>query len=231
MPPAFGRYAVLFMAVLTARHDHDRDPWRGKPMQQAAETTIALPAPKDRAGITLTRALETRRSVRDFAPRQLSQLEVSRLLWAAQGVTHPAGLRTAPSAGALDPLEVYLSTADGLFHYRPRDHRLARVRTADLRATIQRAAHGQEAVGNAPAVFVIAAVYRRTAVKYGPDRGVRYVHIEVGHAAQNLLLEATALGLGSVPVGAFDDAELASVLDLPAGHEPVYLIPVGQPRR
>jgi SagB-type dehydrogenase family enzyme len=185
----------------------------------------------DSTGVTLTRALEARRSVRDFAPRRLSQMEISRLLWAAQGVTHPDGLRTAPSAGALYPLEVYLSTADGFYRYRPQDHRLVRVGEADLRGAMQRAALGQEAIGTAPAVFVIAAVYRRTAAKYGLERGARYVHIEAGHAAQNLLLEATALRLGSVPIGAFNDAELARALALPADQEPLYLVAVGEPRR
>jgi len=232
MWPAIGRYSLV-LAILLATPSDGRGPgtWRGEPVRQAAETTIALPAPVDSSGVTLKRALEARRSVRDFAPRRLSQMEISRLLWAVQGVTHPDGLRTAPSAGALYPLEVYLSTADGFYRYRPQDHRLVRLRTADLRAVMQRAAFGQEAIGAAPAVFVITAVYRRTAVKYGSERGARYVHIEVGHAAQNLLLEATALGLGSVPIGAFNDAELSRALGLPADHEPLYLIPVGEPRQ
>jgi SagB-type dehydrogenase family enzyme len=200
-------------------------------MQQAAESTIVLPAPVDSGGVTLACALNARRSVREFSPRRLSQMELSRLLWAAQGVTHPEGFRTAPSAGALYPLEVYLVTADGAYRYRPQGHSLVRLGTADLRSAMGRAALGQEAVSTAPAVFVIAGVYQRTAVKYGIERGARYVHIEVGHAAQNLLLEATALGLGSVPIGAFDDAELARVLGLPRHHEPLYLVPVGEPRR
>jgi len=232
MSPALRRYAVLATALLATRPG-GRCPaaWRGDQVRQAAETTIVLPAPVDSTGVTLTRALEARRSVRDFAPRRLSQMEISRLLWAAQGVTHPDGLRTAPSAGALYPLEVYLSTADGFYRYRPQDHRLVRAGEADLRGAMQRAALGQEAIGTAPAVFVIAAVYRRTAAKYGLERGARYVHIEAGHAAQNLLLEATALRLGSVPIGAFNDAELARALALPADQEPLYLVAVGEPRR
>ena len=232
MSSALGRYALLVTAALVSGSGHD-GPAAGRVglVQQVAETTIALPAPVDSAGATLSHVLKARRSVREFASRPLSRMEISQLLWAAQGVTHPDGLRTSPSAGALYPLELYLSTPDGFFRYRPRDHRLVRLGTADLRAAMQRAALGQEAVGTAPAVFVIAAAYRRTAVKYGPERGARYVHIEVGHAAQNLLLEATALGLGSVPIGAFNDAELARALGLPADHEPLYLIPVGEPRR
>lgn len=231
MSPALGKYAVLVAAVSAAGLGaRDPEGGRGQPVPQVADTTIALPAPVDTAGVTLMHALRHRRSVREFGARPLSLMELSRLLWAAQGVTGPGGQRTAPSAGALYPLELYLSTADGLYHYRPQDHRLAQV-GPDLRSGMQRAALGQEAVGEAPAVFVFAAVYRRTAVKYGGERGARYVHFEVGHAAQNLLLEAAALGLGAVPIGAFDDARMARALGLPPDHEPVYLIAVGEPRR
>jgi SagB-type dehydrogenase family enzyme len=182
-------------------------------------------------GVTLFRALEARRSVRDFSTRPLSEGEMSQLLWAAQGVTHGDGYRTAPSAGALYPLELYVATSAGFFHYVPRGHRLARLGNTDLRAAMQRAALGQPGIGSAAAVFVVAAVYRRTAVKYGAERGARYVHIEVGHAAQNLLLEAAALGLGAVPVGAFDDPALARAIGLPAEQAPLYLISVGEPLR
>lgn len=199
-------------------------------MQLTAESTIALPRPVDR-GMTLARALEARRSVRDFSPRPLSEIEMSQLLWAAQGITHGDGYRTAPSAGALYPLETYVATSAGFFHYVPRGHRLARLGDRDLRAAMQRAALGQPVIGSAPAVFVLAAIYRRTAAKYGPERGVRYAHIEAGHAAQNLLLEAAALGLGAAPVGAFDDAALARALGLPAEQAPLYLLPVGEPLR
>lgn len=199
-------------------------------MQQAAESSTALPAPVDR-GVTLASALEARRSVREFSPRPLSDIEMSQLLWAAQGVTHGDGYRAAPSAGALYPLELYVVTSAGFFHYVPRGHRLARLGSTDLRAAVQSAALGQPGIGNAAAVFVIAAVYRRTTAKYGAERGARYVQIEVGHAAQNLLLEAAALDLGAVPVGAFDDSALAGVLGLPAELAPLYLIPVGEPVR
>ena len=202
---------------------------REEPMPQAADTLIALPAPTDLSGVTLARALELRRSIRNFGARPLSPAELSNLLWAAQGISHGDRLRTAPSAGALYPLELYVAAAGGLHRYHPQGHRLEMISARDLRRAIQGAALGQEAVGAAPAVFVIAAVYRRTEVKYGPQRAPRYVHMEAGHAAQNLLLEAAALGLGAVPVGAFDDAMLARALGLPADHAPIYLIPVGAP--
>jgi SagB-type dehydrogenase family enzyme len=189
----------------------------------------ALPAPRDSGAVALETALRRRRSVREFQVRPLSQEALAQLFWAAQGITHPRGLRTAPSAGALYPLEVYAATERGLLHYQPRGHCVRTVIPSDVRAALQRAAGFQESVGAAGAVFVITAVYQRTAARYGP-RTERYVHIEAGHAAQNVLLEATALDLGAVPVGAFDDDQVAGVLGLPQNQRPVYLIPVGVPR-
>ncbi|MBS1253036.1 MAG: hypothetical protein MAG451_02081 [Anaerolineales bacterium] len=160
----------------------------------------------------------------------LAERELSQLVWALQGITHPAGYRTAPSAGALYPLEVYVATIDGLYHYEPQGHQLSRHSDADVRPNIYQAALQQDAITEAPAVFVIAAVYERTARKYGAERSPRYVHLEAGHAAQNLLLQAVALDLGAVPIGAFYDSQIQEVLSLPADHQPLYLIPVGHPR-
>ena len=189
----------------------------------------ALPEPVTDGEVSLETALSQRRSVRAFKTRPLTEAELGQLLWAAQGITGGSGGRTAPSAGALYPLEVYVATADGLFHYDVDLHALAVVSRTDLRLALYEAAGRQTAVGRAPAVFVIAAVYERTAVKYGADRGSRYVHLEAGHAAQNLLLQAVALGLGAVPIGAFDDAGVQAALGSAEDGEPLYLIPVGQP--
>jgi SagB-type dehydrogenase family enzyme len=188
-----------------------------------------LPAPTVAGQMSLETALAQRRSVREFNARPLTDAELGQLLWAAQGITDRRGYRTAPSAGALYPLEVYVATADGLFHYEVGRHALAVVGRADLRPALYQAALRQAAVQQAPAVFVIAAVYERTAVKYGAERSPRYVHLEAGHAAQNLLLQAAALGLGAVPIGAFDDAGVQQALGLPTEQQPLYLIPVGQP--
>jgi SagB-type dehydrogenase family enzyme len=144
-------------------------------------------------------------------------------------VTHE-GHRTAPSAGATYPLELYVATREGFGHYEPAAHRLVMLTERDRRAELRGVAFDQAPIGQAPAVFVIAAVIERTEQRYGPGRTPRYVAMEAGHAAQNLLLEAVALGLGAVPMGAFDDAGVARALDLPAGHRPLYLIPVGRPR-
>jgi SagB-type dehydrogenase family enzyme len=190
----------------------------------------ALPEPSREGGMALVEALAQRRSVRAYREdRPLTRAELGQLLWAAQGTTSERGYRTAPSAGALYPLEVYVLLAEGHFHYRPDGHRLERKGTADLRGATWAAALRQEAVRRAPAVFVIAAVHARTARKYGPVRSPRYVHLEAGHAAQNLLLQAVALGLGGVPIGAFHDERLRKLLGLPDDHEPLYVIPVGKP--
>ena len=199
-----------------------------EPAGRTGEVT-PLPAPKTAGEMSLEEALTQRRSVREFEARPLTEAELGQLLWAAQGVTDERGYRTAPSAGALYPLEVYVATADGLFHYEVEGHALAVASRADLRPALYEAALRQAAVGRAPAVFVIAAVYERTAVKYGAERSPRYVHLEAGHAAQNLLLQAVALGLGAAPIGAFDDKGVQEALGLAEEEQPLYLIPVGEP--
>lgn len=229
--PALGLAVALLLSILAAAQSAPP----GGPVGQAATKprraeAITLPAPNLKGGLSLQEALARRRSVREFLPAPLTLQELGQLLWAMQGITHDGNLRTAPSAGALYPLEIYVATSEGLFHYDPRRHELQTRSAADLRPLLSRAALEQEAVREAPAVFVIAAVYQRTAQKYGPARAPRYVHMEAGHVAQNLLLQAVALGLGGVPVGAFHDAEMQKVLSLPAEEQPLYLIPVGHPR-
>jgi SagB-type dehydrogenase family enzyme len=193
-------------------------------------TTIQLPTPARSGVVSLEEVLSQRRATREFIPGPLSERQLSQLLWAAQGITGSEGYRTAPSAGALYPLEIYVVLPAGFYHYDPARHRLDRISAEDLRPALCRAALEQQAVREAEAVFVITAVYERTAQKYGTARGSRYVHLEAGHAAQNLLLEAVALGLGAVSMGAFHDAEVQKALSLPRNHEPLYLIPVGKPR-
>lgn len=193
-----------------------------------ADETIALPSPQAVGRMSVEEAIARRRSVRDFTGQLLTERDLSQLLWATQGITDPGGLRAAPSAGALYPLEVYVAIATGLYHYLPEGHRLSRRSDRDLRAALSRAALSQEAVRDAPAVFVIAAVPARTEAKYGARAG-RYVDLEAGHAAENLLLQAVALGLGGVPIGAFTDSDVQRTLGLPAGYQPLLLIPVGHP--
>jgi SagB-type dehydrogenase family enzyme len=196
----------------------------------ATSTPIALPSPQSRGQVSLEEVLARRRSIRELTADPLTRAEIGQLLWAAQGVTDAAGRRTAPSAGGLYPLELYAVTAEGVFHYLPATHEIRPVRDGDLRPRLRSAAYDQAPVGDAPLVVVVTVVPARTAAKYGADRARRYVDLEAGHAAQNLLLEAVALGLGGVPIGAFDDARVADVLGLRAGEEPRYLLAVGHPR-
>lgn len=192
--------------------------------------TIQLPRPARSGVVSLEEAISQRRSAREFDPGPLTLRQLSQLLWMAQGITASEGYRTVPSAGALYPLEIYVVLPTGFYHYDPDRHRLDRISVDDLRFALCRAALEQQAILEAEAVFVMTAVYERTAAKYGTTRGARYVHLEAGHAAQNLLLETVALGLGAVTIGAFHDAEVQKALSLPRNHEPLYLIPVGKPR-
>jgi len=188
---------------------------------------ISLPAPRLDSTVSLEETLRRRRSVRAYADEPLTLEEIGQLFWAAQGITDERGFRTAPSAGALYPLELYALTDDGLYHYLPQGHRAERRRLEGRRTALCRAALSQDAACQAPVVFVVTAVYARTAAKYG-ERAERYVRLEAGHAAQNLLLQAVALDLGAVPIGAFYDDQVQAALGLPADHEPLYLIPVGR---
>jgi SagB-type dehydrogenase family enzyme len=176
---------------------------------------------------SLEETLAQRRTARKFAEQPLTLAELGQLLWAAQGITRENGKRTAPSAGSLYPLEMYLVTADGVFHYEPNGHELVVISQGDPRSDLYQAAERQAQVRQAPAVFVMTAVYERTTGQYGKERGTRYVHLEAGHAAQNMLLQAVALGLNAGPIGSFDDEQVQEVLQLPADHQPLYLIPVG----
>lgn len=197
-------------------------------MDSAPEKILDLPSPLRKGKMSLEELLDKRTSVRSFSGRNLTRQELAQLLWAAQGITRSWGARTAPSAGALFPLEVYAVLKEGVFHYSAVKHKLVRTTEGDLRSVLAQAALNQNCLKEAPAVFVITAVYERTARKYG-SRAERYVKIEAGHAAQNLLLQAAAMGLVAVPVGAFHDQQVQQALRLPADHEPIYLVPVGRP--
>ena len=191
--------------------------------------TIKLPKPKLKSNVSLEEAIEKRRSVRSYSSKELTMEQISQLLWAAQGITDRRGYRAAPSAGALYPLEIYILNKNGLYHYIPEGHILERKSDKDLRSDLARAALGQHFVEAAPFDMVICAVYERVTLRYG-QRGIRYTDIEIGHAAQNVLLEAVALGLDSVPVGAFRDDAVSRVLNLPKNEKPIYIIPVGHKR-
>ena len=190
---------------------------------------IMLPEPNLNSDFSLVEALEKRRSVRNFSERELGLDQISQILWAAQGITQKAtGYRTTPSAGALYPLEIFLVKSDGAFHYEPEEHKLEKLLSGDLREKLAEGSLFQGFIATAPASIVITAVYERTTVKYG-DRGIRYAHMEAGHCCQNILLQAVALGLGAVSVGAFDDDYIQNLLNLPSDYKILYVIPVGYP--
>ena len=201
-------------------------------MAQASEN-VALPEPSVTGSTSLEQLLAQRRSIRDYQATTLELAEIGQLLWAAQGITHLQGLRTAPSAGALYPLELYVVTsrieglAQGVYHYDPRHHQLIKMSDGDLRDALTRAALAQNWIKTASTIIVFTADYERTTRKYG-NRGKRYVHIEVGHAAQNLFLQSESLGLATVVVGAFNDDDVARILRLPADLQPLLLMPVGR---
>ena len=196
-------------------------------------STIALPTPLYDSQTSIEQALQARRSVRSYSSDPLTLAEVSQLLWAAQGITDPDGYRTAPSAGALYPLDIFVVAGNvtglpaGVYHYEPHGHELILTIEGDLRQNVYEAALQQSALKDAAIVIVITAVYERTTVKYGP-RGIQYVHMEVGHAAQNIYLQVESLGLGTVFIGAFYEDRVKAVLQLGAEEIPLGLMPVGR---
>lgn len=198
--------------------------------------TIPLSAPRDAGEVSVEQALRVRRSVRTFKADALSLTEISQILWSAQGSTTGRGLRTAPSAGALYPLELYLivgkveNLTPAVYKYRSHEHALLEIVAGDQRPSLSHAALQQSAIKRAPAVILFCAVYERTTGKYG-QRGVRYVHMEVGHAAQNACLQAVALGLHTVVIGAFRDMEVKKIAGLPDEEQPLVLVPVGRSRQ
>lgn len=207
----------------------------GRAQDQPREGLVRqLPTPRRDGPVAVEAALAQRHSVRVFAPRPLTLTEVSQLLWSAQGITHEGFKRAAPSAGALYPLELYLVAGaveelePGVYLYRARRHDLVQAASGDVRGALAAAARAQDWIATAPAVVVICAVPDRTTVKYG-DRGTRYIDMEAGAAAENLALQAVALGLGTTPVGAFHEATLRRAAHVPTGERPILLLPVGSP--
>jgi len=196
--------------------------------------TVKLTQPRLESGVSIEHCVHSRRSVRTFRDRRLTEDELGQLLWAAQGVTATEGRRTVPSAGALYPLQVYVACGDvgalacGVYRYRPDHHELALIARDYQRDKLVVATHGQEWLAGASAVICLTALFERTTVKYG-NRGRGYVYMEAGHAAESLELQATALGLATTIVGAFDDDEVKRLLHLDANETPLCLLPVGAP--
>jgi SagB-type dehydrogenase family enzyme len=204
---------------------------------------VKLPEPVLDGEVSVEKAIQQRRSVRDFTAEPLSLAEVSQVLWAAYGITHPipggpafvrGGLRTAPSAGALYPLEIYLFAGDvtglepAVYRYRSETHELVPAISGDRRVELYEAAVGQRWVKEAPASLVYSAIYERTTGKYGERGRERYVCMDLGHSGQNVYLQCGALGLGTCAIGAFIDADVKAAAGMPAEEEPLYIMPVGR---
>lgn len=187
---------------------------------------ITLPEPNESGSMPLEQAIAFRRSRRRFLPKPLTLEQIGQMAWAAQGQDKNSKYRTTPSAGATYPLELFIVNNEGMFRYLPDKHSLEKLADQDLRASLASAAWGQEFIQAAPLTLVFAAEFTRTTGHYS-ERGIRYVYMEAGHAAQNVHLQAEALGLGSVAVGAFDDAAVSKVLSLPQNFEPLYMVVVG----
>ena len=219
-----------------------------KSMDQTQMSAIQLPAPRMDGQCSVEKALATRRSVRKFKDVPMSIAMLSQLVWAAQGITlkidttpsdwswgtWQGGHRTSPSAGRLYPLNLYVVIGNvdgirpGVYKYKPQTHQLLNVLASDKRSELATAALGQKWIASAPCVLVVGAVYKRTEVKYG-ERAPRYVHIEVGHAVENVCLQAVALDLGTTMVGAFKDDEVKKVVGMKDEEAPLAIVPVGKP--
>ncbi len=196
-------------------------------------STVALPPALYSGELSIEEALSKRRSLRHYKPGSLQLKEISQLLWAAQGITGEENKKTAPSAGALYPLEIYVLAANveglvpGVYHYLPVDHSLLQIAEGDKRIQLSAAALMQPVIRDCAAVLIFAGNYNRSTNKYF-ERGKRYVHIETGHSAQNVFLQAVPLQIGTVTVGAFADRLVKKVLELPQNEEPIYLMPLGK---
>ncbi len=194
---------------------------------------LKLPQPLHRGRMSVEEALLKRRSVREYLPEPLTLKELSQLLWSAQGITDPYGFRTAPSAGALYPLELYfhatkiLGLDTGIYRYDPHRHSILEVKKGNFAEDIFRCGLSQEQILLAPLVLLFFAIPERTTRKYG-RRGIRYIFNEVGHSAQNVYLQATAMGLGTVVIGAFYDEDLKAIVGARTGEEPLYIMPIGR---
>ena len=197
----------------------------------ASAQSVRLPQPRVTGSLSLEETLAARQSIRTFQADPLSLEQVSQLLWAAQGVTHDGRRRTAPSAGATYPLEVILTVRNveglkpGVYRYRPFDHALETIGALDVGRSLSRACLNQRFIESAAVNVVLVADYGRTVRRYG-ERGRRYVHMEAGHVGQNLYLQAEALGLGTVAVGAFEDDDVRRILGI--REDVLYLFPVGR---
>lgn len=203
--------------------------------------SFQLPSPRTTGTMSVEEALSLRRSHRSYTDESITSEDLSQILWAAYGVTKPTsnpnvpgGLRTAPSAGATYPLNIYVligkvkGIETGYYRYVPDGHKVIRISDKDLRQDLCSAAFNQEMIKKAPASLFFTATFSRATKRYG-DRAIkRYVCMDLGHSAQNVYLQAEALHLGTCAIGAFDDAAVKKVMQVSDEEEALYIMPVGK---
>jgi protease I len=190
---------------------------------------ITLPPPKLTGPASLEQVLAKRRSGREFSGKALDYEQIGQLAWAGQGITEPStGRRTAPSAGEIYPITLYIATPEGFFAYNPEQHALEQFSSSDLRGKISAVAAQQKAIAAAPCDIIIAGAIKKLAPKFS-NKSRRFMMIEAGHVAQNILLQAVSLNLVAVPLGGYETPNVAAACNLPEGLEPVYIVAVGYP--
>lgn len=213
------------------------------PDSHEVEDMVILPEPRYQSEVSIEETLKNRRSIRTYSDTSISLQEISQLLWAAYGITKPlenappfirGGLRTAPSAGARYPLELYVVVREvddllpGLYLYRSENHQLVRLSSENIWERLSEACFNQPMFKTAAAAIVYSAIFARTTDRYGERGRERYVCMDLGHSAQNVYLQAVALKMGTCAVGAFSDLQLKHVIGMTKKEEPLYLMVLGR---
>ena len=228
---------ILLLGTMISGCELNQEPGEEPQNANGQEEPVELPLQEtfaERLDVSLMESLSERRSVRDYSDEELTFIELAALLWAAQGVTEePSGYRTAPSAGATYPMEIYAvvenveELSPGLYRYSSDEHTLEQIKEGHFNEDLKNTALGQDPIGDASVNLVITAVYERVMNRYG-ERGERYAKIEAGHISQNIYLSCSALELGTVAIGAFNDEQVIELLQLQEGEYPLYIMPVGK---
>ncbi|GAP13399.1 protein containg SagB-type dehydrogenase domain [Longilinea arvoryzae] len=187
----------------------------------------------------LRRAMEVRKTIRQYSPQPLSLEELSYLLWVTQGVrritTRPSTARNVPSAGARHAFETYVlinrvdGLEPGLYRYIATQHALLLADgSLDINVRLTEACAHQEHVGNSAVTFFWVAVLERMYWRYG-ERGYRYLFLDAGHVCQNLYLAAEAIDSGVCAIGAYDDDALNAALGVDGENQfTVYAATLGK---
>ena len=230
--------AIVFISLTACKKAETEKPQTKLTKVEGTQLTYILPSPKTDGTVSVERALQNRRSQRNFVDKAISAENLSQILWAAYGITQPrpdlrGGLRAAPSAGAMYPFEIYViitkvnGIETGVYKYISEEHKIVRTIDKDISDEFTAAALGQTFVKEAPVNIFYCAIYSRMTKRYG-DRGRdRYVCMDLGHSAQNVYLQATALNLGTCAIGAFSDDKIAEIMQLPEEEIPLYIMPLG----